>query len=279
MDGLPILDDHMHLDRRGRFLAAAREFARSGGTHIILVSKPPSTIDIKIAKPDDYREVFDETLTIAERVRETGIGVFVILGVHPAEITRLTRERGLENAVEMMKDGLRIAGGYVEEGLAIGLKSGRPHYPVPEDVWRGSNQIMEHAMILAKELDCALQLHTEETSEKGLREIKEMMKRSGIPPDRTVKHYASPLLKEFERAEIYPSIIAREKNIEEALQNGTRFMMETDYIDDPSRPGVVLGPRTVPKRTNKLIKTHGTEPFYRVHKENPEKVYQIEIDL
>ena len=138
---------------------------------------------------------------------------------------------------------------------------------------------MEHAMILAKELGCALQLHTEETREKGLREIKEMMKRSGIPPDRTVKHYASPPLKEFERAEIYPSIIAREKNIEEALQNGTRFMMETDYIDDPNHPGVVLGPRTVPKRTNKLIKTHGTEPFYRVHKENPEKVYQIEISL
>jgi len=25
-----------------------------------------------------------------------------------------------------------------------------------------------------------------------------------------------------------------------------RFMMETDYIDDPEMPGAVLGPKTVP---------------------------------
>ena len=29
--------------------------------------------------------------------------------------------------------------------------------------------------------------------------------------------------------------------------------METDYLDDPSRPGAVLGPKTVPKRTHALV--------------------------
>ena len=28
--------------------------------------------------------------------------------------------------------------------------------------------------------------------------------------------------------------------------------METDYLDDPRRPGAVLGPRTVPRRTKEL---------------------------
>jgi TatD-related deoxyribonuclease len=56
-------------------------------------------------------------------------------------------------------------------------------------------------------------------------------------------------------------------------------MMETDYIDDPDRPGAVLGPKTIPKRTLKLIETHGEEPFWRIHKENPEKVYDIQIEL
>ena len=279
MDSLPILDDHMHLDRRGRFLNAARDFARNGGTHIILVSKPPWTINININKPDDYRRVFDETVAIAEAVRETGIGVFVLLGVHPAGITQFTNQATLEDAVGTMKKGLEIAGKYVEEGLAIGLKSGRPHYPVSEEVWVGSNQIMEHAMILAKELDCPLQLHTEETTEKTLQDIKEMIKKTGIPSNRIIKHYAPPMIKEFAEIGIYPSIIASGSNTEEALQISTRFMMETDYIDDPDRPGAVLGPKTVPKRTKKLIKRHGIEPFYKIHKENPEKIYKIEIKL
>ncbi len=29
--------------------------------------------------------------------------------------------------------------------------------------------------------------------------------------------------------------------------------METDYMDDPRRPGAVLGPKTVPKRTQQLV--------------------------
>jgi TatD-related deoxyribonuclease len=28
--------------------------------------------------------------------------------------------------------------------------------------------------------------------------------------------------------------------------------METDYLDDPRRPGAVLGPKTVPRRTREL---------------------------
>ena len=28
--------------------------------------------------------------------------------------------------------------------------------------------------------------------------------------------------------------------------------METDFLDDPKRPGAVLGPKTVPKRTTEL---------------------------
>jgi len=30
--------------------------------------------------------------------------------------------------------------------------------------------------------------------------------------------------------------------------------METDYLDDKTRPGAVLGPKTVPRRTLELLK-------------------------
>jgi len=54
-------------------------------------------------------------------------------------------------------------------------------------------------------------------------------------------------------------------------------MIETDYIDDPERPGAVLGPKTVPRRTLQLIDRFGEGAFWKVYKENPEQVYGIEI--
>ncbi len=77
-----------------------------------------------------------------------------------------------------------------------------------------------------------------------------------------------------------PSVLASKKNITAAVKKGTRFMMETDYIDDPRRPGAVLSPKTVPKRTRELIeKGMLTEKQIReIHRENPEKTYGISLD-
>ena len=36
------------------------------------------------------------------------------------------------------------------------------------------------------------------------------------------------------------------------LSDRVGFMLETDYMDDPRRPGAVLGPKIVPKRTQQL---------------------------
>jgi TatD-related deoxyribonuclease len=274
---LPILDNHMHLDRRGRFIEAVRDFKKSGGTHIVLVSKPSWTLGVNITRAEDWREVFDETIRIAEEVRKTGVGVFVVLGVHPAEISRLCEHKSVEEALSLMKAGIEIAGRYVEEQVAVGLKSGRPHYPVPDEVWEASNQIIEHAMTLARELDCALQLHTESATTQTLEDLQAMAKKTGMPPYRVVKHYAPPMIKEFEETGIFPSVIASKAG--EALVQGHRFLMETDYIDDLKRAGAVLGPRTVPRKTRKLVEAYGEEPFYWIHRENPEKVYGVEISL
>lgn len=276
---IPITDNHMHIDPRARGLDAVKEFQRSGGTHIILVTKPSWSLGIAVRKSEDYLAVFDETVEIALKIREIGVGAFPILGIHPAEISKLTEYMELSEAAEIMKKGLELAAGYVERGLAVGIKSGRPHYPVPEDIWTASNEIMEYAFSLGKEQDCAVQLHTESVGEPELQDIAERARKTGIKMYRVVKHYSPPLVKTCEGLGIFPGVISVKGAIEKALEEGTRFMMETDYIDDPDRPGAVLGPKTIPKRTIKLIETYGEEPFWTIHKENPEKVYNIEIEL
>jgi len=276
---IPITDNHMHIDLRSRGLEAVKEFKNAGGTHIILVSKPSWSLGATVKKPEDYYSVFDETVEIASKIKEIGVGAFPVLGVHPAEISKLTEYMELQEAARIMKRGLEIASGYVEKGLAVGIKSGRPHYPVNPEIWAASNEIMEYAFSLGKEQDCAVQLHTESVGEPELQDIAERARRAGIKMHRVVKHYSPPLVNVCEELGIFPGVICVKGAIEQALEEGTRFMMETDYIDDPDRPGAVLGPKTIPKRTLKLMETYGEEPFWIIHKDNPEKVYDIEIEL
>ena len=57
-------------------------------------------------------------------------------------------------------------------------------------------------------------------------------------------------------------------------ENKSGFFLETDYMDDPRRPGAVLGPKTVPKRTNQLLNMGiDEELLWRAHQDLPEKLY------
>jgi TatD-related deoxyribonuclease len=61
--------------------------------------------------------------------------------------------------------------------------------------------------------------------------------------------------------------------------------METDFLDDPKRPGAVLGPKTIPKRTNQLcsalIETeesdHVEELLLSIHSKWPSELYGIDF--
>ncbi|MCH1410480.1 MAG: hypothetical protein L7U48_00155, partial [Candidatus Poseidoniaceae archaeon] len=79
----PITDDHFHLRRDGRCLAAADDFARAGGTDLVLVHCPDFA-----APPTDeagHKAAYADTVAMAEEVRASvGLGVRVVLGPHPA---------------------------------------------------------------------------------------------------------------------------------------------------------------------------------------------------
>ena len=57
-------------------------------------------------------------------------------------------------------------------------------------------------------------------------------------------------------------------------------MMETDYIDDPKRPGAVMVPKSVPKRTFQMIESGAMDEdgAFAIHKEWPEKIYDLDME-
>jgi TatD-related deoxyribonuclease len=207
------------------------------------------------------------------------VKAFAVVGIHPAEYVGLAESLGIEKAYAIVKEGLEIAAKYVAEGKAVAIKSGRPHYPVSPELWETSNALMRYAMDLCVDEDCAIQLHTE--SEPGTMEsLSEIAKQAHMAPYKVIKHFSPPLVRECEALNIFPSVICSRGALEEALSQGTRFMMETDYIDDPRRPGAVLGPKTVPRKTKEAIRNGvPEETFYKIHKDNPEKSYGVKIEI
>jgi TatD-related deoxyribonuclease len=270
---IPITDDHIHIDpRNGRGIEAAKDFRRSGGTHIFLVTKPSWSFGVEPSSGEDYREVFDATLRVAERVLETGVVVYPVLGVHPAEISRLAGRMRLEEAANVMMAGLDLAATYVREGVAVALKSGRPHYEVPPEVLAASNTVLYHALELGADCGCAVQLHAESGP---CTDVVAMAERAGIPVERVVKHFATP------DTPLVPSLIARHEGIPALARAGLRFSMESDYMDENARPGAVIGPKSVPRFTRRYLEEGliTEEDAWRVHAETPSRTYGVEISL
>ncbi|MBE6516436.1 MAG: hydrolase TatD, partial [Methanocorpusculum parvum] len=229
----PILDDHFHLNRKtGRGPDVIKEFMRSGGTHVVLVTLPSWSCGVTPVKPADFREVFDSTLADANAVCELGCTCYCMAGVHPAEVGRLLERMSLSEAEELMKGGLDVAAEYVAEGKCIGIKSGRPHYPVSSEVWEMSNRVLSHALTLAGELDCPLQIHAESGP---CDDVIDMAKKAGMDSSRVIKHFATC------DTPLHPSVTARETFLADWFRDGREFTMESDFMDDNSRPGAVNG--------------------------------------
>ena len=271
----PVFDAHMHLDPQGRNVEAAREFQRAGGTGFMLVSKPYDTIPCSSA--EDFARSFELTVRLAEDVRKaTGLQVLVAVGPHPAELPRLAKEQGLEKARTVMTCALDAAARLVGEGKAHALgEIGRPHFPVDAALWEASNGILSEGLRTAAKLGCAAILHTESATTEVFAELASMAKKSGLSLDRTVKHFSPPIVREEDNSGLFPSVLAGKGAFEKALSQGTRFMVETDYIDDNRRPGAVLGPATVPKRTLDLFSRGilSEEQGWKIHGDNPEMVF------
>jgi len=269
----PVTDDHIHIDPvNGRGVEAAKDFFRAGGTHMFLVSLPSWTLGVHPSSGADYSRVFDETLRVAELVAGTGVVVFPVLGVHPAEITRFMERMPLPDAVATMQGGIDCAARYVREGRAVALKSGRPHYDVSPEILAASNEVLAHALDCAADCGCALQIHAETGP---CSDIVDLARRAGVPVERVVKHYASP------DTPLHPSLIAKHEGIPDLVQSGRPFTMESDYMDSNDRPGAVIGPKSVPRYTNLLLAAGKMteEDCFRIHAETIQNVYGVTVSL
>lgn len=274
-----LFDNHQHLRRDGLFLEAVKEFQKAGGTHFVLCQYPMPSI---VIREKSYKSCYIETLKMADEIRsKVDVGVFVTVGPYPVDYLKLSERFGRDVAIKIMKKGMDEAAILCEEKKCIGIgEIGRPHFPVDAQAVTDSNEILKYGMAKAKDVGCPVILHTESTTPEQCKELMQMGRDVGLPADKIVKHFAPPLINNDENFGLMPSVLASRKNIVAAIKKGSRFLMETDYIDDFKRPGAVLGPKTVPKLTKKLLDAEimDENQSFEIHVKNPQKTYDIDLD-
>jgi TatD-related deoxyribonuclease len=281
---VPVFDNHFHLDPQGGVENSVREFVRAGGTGMLVVHKPYGDSPRFNRTLADHAAAFRTTLELAQRVRTAfpELSLAVALAPHPAEFTKMV-EAGysLAEADAVYRDGLELAARHVANGEADALgEIGRPHWtPVAPEIWDAANAQMELAFSLAKERGCPAIIHCEQGTPEVFADLARHCDHVGLPRHRAVKHFSPPIVDEADNHGLFPSVLVGKSAAETAIRGGTRWVMETDFMDDPRYPGAVLGPKTVPKRTHALLQTGAlsAEQAFILHGENPRALYGIDV--
>jgi TatD-related deoxyribonuclease len=282
MDNIPITDNHIHVDPiNGEGpIEIANKFHRAGGSFMVVPNKPTWTINENCT----FQDAMELVIKYVDDINsETDVKAFAVVGAHPAELSRRVKEGvGIDTAEQLMQNALKMAQNLVLEGKAVAIgEVGRPHYEVSPDELEAHNRLIIYAMELAKDAGCPVQLHTETAGSEQFLEFAEMADKVRIPRNKIIKHFSGPYILQKENHGLIPSLISTKDVVKEGLLKGKNFLMETDFLDDKTRPGAVLGPKTVPRRTHELIRQGllDEKGAYNIHVKNIENVYDVDLEV
>jgi TatD-related deoxyribonuclease len=260
---LPVVDHHAHLSPSGEGVGAAQRFRAGGGTHLFLATQgydaaPPLTTE-------GYQTQFETTQRLARRVEaDTGVVVYLVVAPYPVDLIRQAEQLGLRAAVDLQLSALALAGRWVEEQHAVALgEVGRPHFPTETAIQEASEEVFRRALEVARDVGCPAVVHCEDLTSDGYRDLAAFASTLSFPLGRLVKHYDRTVVPPSDRLGIVPSYLARKDVIERAQNDPGPWFLETDFLDDPARPGAVLDLATVPRRA-RAIAASGPEGAERL---------------
>ena len=216
---------------------------------------------------------------MASKVRKKiGLDVQVVLGPHPVTWDIQANTMGIEESTELHISAVGLALEMIEDGDAICLgEVGRPHYQVSEERWEKANEMLLEIMRMASSANSPIQLHVEDNGHQTCADMASLCDKAGLPRNRAVRHFASSDLSQRNTSGLPVTVSMGKGSIEGICssieQCKSHWGMETDFLDDPKRPGAVLGPRTIPKRTNQLCKA------LRLMEWDDEKIERYILDI
>jgi TatD-related deoxyribonuclease len=260
----------------------ARRFRKAGGWFIGLVALPPYYYGFSEPVLDSYRKTLDLVVKEAEEARSEGVKVRILAGFHPAEVDEhFRRGMDLKGIVELAYNVLDLIVEYHSRGLIDGIgEVGRQHYSTAPARIIASEIILRRAMQLARDNDMIMHLHLEQGGWVTVESIRMLADWTGIPRERVFLHHVSPNEAEWgERSGFWYTVPAKQKTMRKIFSSKpSRGMVESDYIDDPKRPGVSAYPWDIPVRLGELLKEGVIDEEYawKIMVDNISLAYRVE---
>ncbi|MCI4321849.1 MAG: TatD family hydrolase [Thermoplasmata archaeon] len=245
---LPVVDHHCHLSPNGEGVAAARRFRKAGGTHLFLATQAYAPGPITTLA--GYESQFETTERLSQTIlREAGVVVYNVVAPYPVDLIAAGELIGVPAARDLHRAALDLAGHWVREGRAVALgEVGRPHFPTSPEVRAAADEVFVHALEVGRDVGCPVVIHSEDLDPEAVRELARLARSVEFPAGRLVKHYQRRLFPPDLVGTAVPSYLARRELCDESLGSPGSWFWETDFLDDPRRPGAVLDIETVPRR-------------------------------
>jgi TatD-related deoxyribonuclease len=260
---LPLSDAHAHVSPSGLGAeAVARKFRGVGGWFMALVSLPPNHYGFG-AGLEGIIKSFESHVVECGRAREEGIKVACLAGIHPAYVDELVRIVGSHRTgkvLEIVVKALDHLRKLILDGRVDGLgEFGRPHYKtLPESVVV-NEIILLKALEICRDTNTLIHLHTEQGGLATVASVNYLVRLAEVPRNKVVFHHVSTFLaKTVEEFEYMMSVLGREDLLTNILEAGvTRALVESDFIDDPKRPGAVMYPWDIRGEVEKVLSKGG----------------------
>ncbi len=247
---IPFADAHCHANPiRGLGAKLVGEkFKKIGGWFVSLVMLPSWDYGEIAKNKDEYKKYVLRHIKECEDMRAVGLKVACFAGFHPAEIDKLINRgmRGID-VYSYATDVLSLLFKLCEEGKLQGVgELGRQHYKSSPESIVIAQRLLEYAVQLGKETGCPLQLHLENKRGFTAFDIKMILEKTSVyKKDNVLIHHARPgLLEEVLNQNIWATTPGIKQSLEVVFKRigYGMFMIESDFIDDPNRPGTVVYP-------------------------------------
>ncbi len=280
---LPIADNHAHANPV-RGLGArmiSRKFRKSGGTLIVFVALTSRSLGLTPGSKDDLRKLYEVTVRSAAEAKEEGVLSAAVVGLHPSEVFELLKAgRSPAEVLDFGNFSVDLAARMVDEGAAVGYgEYGRPHWDADPLTIEICDRITLRVLEAARDHGGVVHIHSERAEPNTVMRMSAMAASVGLDPSRIVLHHALPAAVAPAASQgLIPSIPAgRRGELEEAVASGPHFVVESDFMDDPERPGAVTTPWGLSRRIRRLLLSGTMTPqFYVKILEIFKKLYDID---
>jgi len=281
-------DAHLHTNPVSGLGAQkiAREFSKRGGWFMAIVSLPPYHYGLSPTFEGRLKS-FELLLAECKAALNEGIRVSCLAGFHPAEVERLVKKGGMDlrRAVELGQRVIDHIAKLIDQGLINGVgEVGRPHYKTEPEYVVAAQLIMDYALEVARERGAVVHLHLEEGGFVTVLDISRRISRLKLDPRKVVLHHSRPRnlvhAIEMKLTASVPGIQPIQKYVVDR-KIPPRFVFESDYLDDPSRPGSVIYPWRMAEIEDEMLRSglYSEEYLWRINVDNIVSIYGVEPPL